>query len=50
MVNKAFLIAETIYLGNSFLFLFDNTISHSIYINNMFYIKGINKESYKKQV
>ncbi len=31
VVNKALFITGNLYLGYSFLFLFDNSISHSVY-------------------
>ena len=34
VVEKALLIAKTLYLGNSFCFLFDNITSHSVYTKN----------------
>lgn len=40
MINKAFFIAKTFYLGYSFLFLFDNIISHFVYANNILYDKN----------
>lgn len=43
MVNKTFLIAKTIYLGYSLLFLFNNTISYLVYPVNTLCIREINK-------
>lgn len=37
IVNKILLIAEVLYLGYSYLFLFDNATNHTIYINNALY-------------
>lgn len=36
VINKALPIAEALYPGYSFLFLFDNGISHSIYAKDVF--------------
>lgn len=45
MINIVFLIAEIFYLKYVFLFLFDNTTSHFVYINNIFYTKKMNKKN-----
>lgn len=44
MVNKALPIAETLYPGYSFLFLFDNATSHFIYVQNALHIAQLNKK------
>lgn len=48
MVNKALSITEILYSGYLFLFLFDNTISYYIYIDNMFCIEEMNKKINRK--
>lgn len=50
MINKALPIVETFYLGYSYLFLFDNAISHSVYAENELCIRRMNKKSSGKQV
>lgn len=50
VVTRALSIAEVLYLEYLFLFLFDNTISHSFYIDNALYTIGINKKSGKKYI
>lgn len=45
MINIVFLIVEIFYLKYVFLFLFDNTTSHFVYINNIFYTKKMNKKN-----
>ena len=50
VVIKAYSIAETLYLGYLPLFLFDNAISHSVYVDNTLCITGINKKIGGKQV
>lgn len=43
LVNKTLSIMKVLYLDYLILFLFDNTISYSIYANNTLYIEKINK-------
>lgn len=43
MINKALPIADAFYLSYSFLFLFDNTTSHSVYAKNVLQVKDMNK-------
>lgn len=50
VVNKTFLIAEIFYLRYSLLFLFDNTTSYLVYVNNALCNREMNKESGKKQI
>lgn len=42
LITKVFLTAEALYLGYLLLFLIDNAMNHSIYINNVFCITEIN--------
>ena len=43
VVNKALPIAEALYPGYSFLFLFDNATSHSVYVQNALRTAQMNK-------
>lgn len=49
MVKKAFPITETLYLGYSFVFLFNNANSHFVYIKNALPAKNMNMGARKKQ-
>ena len=49
VVNKALLIAKTLYLGYSLLFFFNNTTSHSIYAKNALQVKDMNKSTKSQQ-
>lgn len=44
MVNKVLPITNVLYPSYSLLFLFDNAISHSIYIDDALYIENMNKK------
>ncbi len=44
MVNKALPIAKAFYQGYSFLFLFDDAISHSVYVKDALRTTLMNKE------
>lgn len=50
LINKIFLLAEALYLGYSLLFLFENTTSYSVNVDNALCIGKINKESDEKYV
>lgn len=50
VINKVLPIAEVFYPGYSFLFLFDNVISHFIYVKDAFQVKNINKRCEEKQL
>lgn len=43
MIIKALPIAKVLYSGYSLVFLFDNTISYSIYAKNVLCIRDMNK-------
>lgn len=43
MVNKALPIAEALYLGYFLFYLFDNSTSYSVYIQNTLRTTQINK-------
>lgn len=49
VVKKALSIAEALYPGYSFLFLFDNATSHSIYAKDALQTKDMNKGFGRKQ-
>ena len=49
MVNKAIPIAKALYFEYSFLFIFDNAISHAVYTENAPCTGGMNKSSEEKQ-
>ena len=49
VINKAISIAKAFYPGYSFIFIFDNTISHAVYAENALCAENINKSSGKKQ-
>ena len=49
VVSKALPIAKTLYPSYSLLFLFDNTTSHSVYVNNALRTKRMNKSFDGKQ-
>ena len=48
VVNKALSLVEALYPGYSFLFLFDNATSHSVYAQDAFHMVQINKSSKDK--
>lgn len=50
MVNKTLLITEALYPDYYFLFLFDNSTSHSIYAQNTLHIAQINKRIEEQQL
>lgn len=50
IVNKTLLITEVLYPGYSFLFLFDNITSHSVYAKDILQIQEMNKSIRGKQV
>lgn len=49
-ISKTLLIIEVFYLNYLLLFLFNNTISYFIYVNNILNIKKINKNFGSKQI
>lgn len=49
-MNKALLITEALYQGYFLLFLFDNTIYHSVYIDIILCIKNMDKKLGDKQL
>ena len=49
VVNKALPIAEALYPEYSFIYLFDNATSHSIYAKDVLQVKDMNKEYGEKQ-
>lgn len=48
-MNKVLSISKTLYLSYLLLFLFNNTTSYLVYIDNIFYLKNINKKLDSKQ-
>ena len=50
MINKALSIAEALYPGYSFLFLFDNTTSYSVYAKDILQVKDMNKGAGSQQL
>lgn len=49
IVSKALPIAKALYPGYSFLFLFDNATSYSVYTKDTFQVNNMNKSSGGKQ-
>lgn len=49
-ISKTLFIIEVFYLNYLLLFLFNNTISYFIYVNNILNIKKINKNFGSKQI
>ena len=48
VVSKVLLIANMLYPRYSFLFLFDNVISHLVYAKNLLQVQKINKNTENK--
>lgn len=44
IINKALLIAKSLYPGYELLFMFDNTTSDSIYVKNALQVVQMNKK------
>ena len=50
IINKALSITKSIYSGYKLLFMFENTISHSIYAKNALQVAYINEKPSSQQL